>query len=118
MINDERIVQITNLDLLTLYGTVLKIAGETISKLEASDPAEFSVTADGDYIANEPLKNLDFASTATSGNVYFVAAYDYKGFKIAGSDVVTTGDTVEADGRTLYKATLASGAVAIEKIGF
>ena len=42
---------------------------------------------------------------------------DYEGFKIAGAAVVATGDEVIADHANLYKATLASGAVAIEKVG-
>ena len=43
--------------------------------------------------------------------------YDYEGFKIAGAAVAVTGDEVVADHANFYKATLATGAVTIEKAG-
>ena len=52
----------------------------------------------------------------SAATVYFVPAYDFAGFKIDGTAVTATGN-VEADGRTLYLATLATGAVTITKVG-
>jgi hypothetical protein len=49
--------------------------------------------------------------------IYFVAAYDYEGFSVAGTKVTTSGAEVAPDGSTLYTATLASGAVTIAKVG-
>lgn len=121
MINDNRIVPIEVYDLLSMIGLVMKLSGTTVAKVSASNPEEFTVTGTGDVgnlLANEPVKVLDFASGVTAGVVYFIPSYDYDGFKVAGVKVTTAGADVEADGRTLYTATLASGAVTIAKVGF
>lgn len=122
MINADRIVSVTSIDLISLYGLILKIGDTDFAasggKLDATNPAEFDVTADGIYLAAEPVKMLDFASTASASTVYFVPAYNYAGFKIAGESVEAAGDEVTADGKTIYAAELASGAVTITKIGF
>ena len=120
MINKDRVVSVTSIDLLSLFGVILKAAGVTLDVLETN-------TVDGDFVieqnpanavlASEPVRSLDFAGTTDAAVVYFVPTYDYKGFKIAGSDVATTGDEVVADHANLYKATLATGAVTIEKAG-
>lgn len=118
MINLNRIVPVTATDLLTLYGTIMKLAGTTVTAVEASDPGVFVVSSgSGNLLAAEPVKSFDFATGITSAVLYFVAAYDFEGFKVAGSAVTTTGDTVKADGCTLYTATLSSGAVTIAKKG-
>ena len=70
-----------------------------------------------DVIASEPVKSFDFAGTTSAAVVYFVPTYDYEGFKIAGAAVEATGDEVDADHANLYKATLATGAVSIAKVG-
>lgn len=121
MINTERIVPVTATDLLTLYGLILTM-NSTYSGLTAlaADNAvgDFSVT-DGTnvLIANEPVKTIDIASDVSACTVVFVPSYDYEGFKINGAAVTPTG-SVSADGRTLYKAVLASGAITITKLGF
>lgn len=121
MINTDRIVPVTAIDLVSLYGLILlqDSNNSSLAKLSAKDPGEFDVasTAGSLLIANEPVKILDFKSGYSSGAVYFVPAFDYEGFKVAGTKVTPTGDVV-ADGRTLYKATLATGAVTIAKVGF
>lgn len=119
MINQNRIVQVTATDLISLYGLILNVGGENVSALAATDTqGDFSVTAaEGKLLANEPVATLDFAATVSSANVYFVPAYDYAGFTVAGAAVTTTGE-VEADGRTLYLATLADSAITITKVGF
>lgn len=121
MINNDRIVPIEVYDLLSMVGLIMKLAGTTVAKISASNPAEFTVTGSGDVgnkLADEPVKVLDFASGVTAGVVYFVPSYDYEGFKVNGTAVVTTGTDVEADGRTLYTATLSGGGVVIAKVAF
>lgn len=118
MINYDRIVPVTQVDLLTLYGNTMKLAGTTVTALEADEIGTFVMSSgSGNVLANEPVKSFDFASGVTSAKLYFIPAYDFEGFKVAGSPVTPTGDII-ADGRTLYTATLASGAVTIAKVGF
>ena len=118
MINTDRIVPVTVTDLLTLYGNILTIAGETVAAVQATTPGKFEVSeAATDLIAAEPVKTMDFAEGVSAATVYFIADYNYAGFTVDGVAVTATGD-VEADGRTLYKAELADGAITITKIGF
>ena len=123
MINTDRIVPVTVTDLLTLYGTVLKFVlaqdSGTIAKVDAVNLGVFALTSgSGNLLASEPVKSLDFGESVTSAVVYFIPAYDYKGFSVAGTAVTTSGADVDPDGRTLYTATLSSGAVTIAKVGF
>lgn len=121
MINNERIVPITATDLLSMYGLILKLAAATApTALAAADTAgNFTQsTNSATVLASEPVASLNFASGVTAGTVYFVPAYDYSGFSINGTATATTGATVNPDGRTLYSATLASGAITIAKVGF
>lgn len=121
MINTERIVPVQAIDLISLYGLILKMDSNNSSlvALDATDPGEFAVGASAGslLLADEPVASLDFASGYTAGTVYFVPAYNYEGFSVAGTKVVPTGSVVP-DGRTLYKAVLSSGAVTISKVGF
>lgn len=119
MINEKRIVPVTKVDLLTLYGNIMKLAGTTVGDVQASEPGVFVVSSgSGNKIAAEPVKSFDFASGVSSMTVYFVPAFDYEGFKVQGTAVTTLGATVAADGATLYTATLSSGDVTIAKVGF
>lgn len=119
MINTDRIVPVLATDLITLYGTIMKLAGTSVTAVQADTPGEFALTSgSGNLLAAEPVKTLDFGSGVTSAVVYFVPAYDYAGFTVAGAAVTPSGDAVNADGATLYTATLASGAVTIAKKGF
>lgn len=121
MINQDRIVPITAVDLITMYGLVLALAADTApTALDATttDGQFVQSTNSATVLASEPVASLNFASGVTAGTVYFVAAYDYAGFSINGTATETEGVTVEADGRTLYSATLADGAITIAKIGF
>ena len=113
MINNDRIVPVQATDLLSLYGTMLIIGEVNVSKLEAGEIGEFTVAANGTYLANEPVKTLDFAATATAAEVYFIPAYDFEDITIAGAAEEVT---VDPDGCTLYHAALSSGAVTVTKI--
>lgn len=125
MINSDRIVPVTATDLITLYGLILKQDTTNNSSLAALNPlnieGDFKVTSgSAPLLASQPAKSIDIdatASSVTSATIYFVPAYDYKGFTIDGVAITPTG-TVTADGSTLYKAVLATGAVTITKAGF
>lgn len=120
MVNNDRIVPISKIDLISAYGTQMALAGTSFGVIaSATVEGDFSVTGSGSVgnkLANQPVKTLDFASGVTAGVVYFVAAYDYEGFKVAGTAVTTSGATVVPDGATLYTATLSSGAVTIAAV--
>lgn len=119
MINTERIVPVQATDLITLYGTIMKLAGTSVTAVQATDPGVFELTeGSGNLLAAEPVQSLDFGEDVTSATVYFVPAYDYEGFTIDGTAATPTGATVNADGRTLYTATLSSGSITIAQIGF
>lgn len=120
MINDKRIVPVTQVDLLTLYGNIMKLAGTTVGAVEAAEPGVFEVTGSGNIgnqLAAEPIKSMDFADGVTAAVIYFIPAYDFVGFSVGGTTVTLTGEIV-ADDRTLYTATLASGGVTVAKVGF
>lgn len=125
MINSDRIVPVTATDLLSLYGVILKqdtTNNSSLAKLDALDTdGNFQIkSGSAPLIASEPVASCDIdatVSSVTACTLYFVPAYDYKGFTIDGVAVTPTG-TVEADGRTLYKAVLATGAITITKVGF
>lgn len=122
MINNDRIVPIQKMDLLTMVGTILSLIGTSYGVLASSTiEGAFSVTgsgAAGNKLANQPVQSLDFASGVTSGTVYFVPAYDYAGITVAGA-AATIADgsaTVNPDGVTVYSAALASGEVTITAV--
>lgn len=118
MINNDRIVPVTKIDLLSLYGLIIKARGTSVTAINADDVlGNFSQSANGTTFASQPIKSYDFGNSVTSATVYFVPALDFEGFTKGGSSVTETG-TVEKDGATLYVATLASGAVTYTKAGF
>ena len=119
MINTNRVVPIEVVDYLSLIGVIMKLAGTTVNAVSAVDPAVFDLTSgSGNLLADEPVKSLNFGEAVTSAVVYFIPAYDYEGFSVNGTKAETAGAEVEADGRTLYTATLATGTVTIAKVGF
>lgn len=122
MINNNRIVPVSAIDLISLYGLILKqdtTNNSTLAKVDAvSDNGIFEITsASTPLIASEPVKSCDFAAAVTSATLYFVPAYDFAGFTLNNAATVPTG-TIVADGRTLYKAVLATGAITVTKCGF
>lgn len=125
MINKNRIVPIQKMDLLTLIGTVLALIGTSYAVVRsATVEGNFTVTgsgAAGNFLADQPVQTLNFASGVTSATVYFVAAYDFSAITVNGS-AATIGDSgldldeIEKDGTTLYKAALSSGEVTITAV--
>lgn len=121
MINTNRIVPVTASDLISIYGTMMKLAGTSVTAVQAGDPGIFAMTSgSGNVLAAEPVKSFNFGSSVSSAVAYFVPAYDYDGFQINGTKVTPAAGSaaVTPDGRTLYTATLATGAVTITKVGF
>lgn len=125
MINNDRIVPVQKIDLLSLFGTVMGLASVSYSVLASSDiEGTFQVTgsgAAGTFLANQPVQTLDFATGVTGGTVYFVAGYDFSGITVAGAaatidDSGLALDEIKADGVTLYKAVLASGEVTLSAL--
>lgn len=125
MINNDRIVPVSAVDLISLYGLILKMDttnNSSLAKLDALNvEGDFKVTSgSAPLLASQPAKSIDIDATASSVSactVYFVPAYDFAGFSIDGTAVTPTG-TVSADGSTLYKAVLATGAITVTKVGF
>jgi hypothetical protein len=124
MINADRIVPVTATDLITLYALILKqdaTNNSTLAKLNADtiDGAFQIKSGSAPLIATEPVRVCDIDATASSVSactLYFIPAFDYEGFTIDGAKVTPTG-TVVADGNTLYKAVLATGAITISNVG-
>lgn len=121
MINEDRIVPVTATDLITLYSIILlqDSNNSAMTKLAAEDvEGDFKVTTTGIKLAAQPVKSCNF--TASSGTLYFVPDYFYEGFLTNGSAATIADNDVEvvADGRTLYKAVLATGTVTITQVGF
>lgn len=112
MINQNRIVPIQKTDLLTLFGGILKVCSVSYTVLTSADvEGSFTVGTAGTYLANQPVKTLNF--TAASGTVYFVAAYDFAGITV--NDVAAEVE-VKNDGATIYTAVLADGDVTVTAI--
>lgn len=123
MINTNRIVPVTKIDLITLYGLILlqDSNNSALAKLAASDvEGDYAVSASGVYLADQPVQSVTFGSSVTSGTVYFVPAFDYAGFSKTGATLTVTNPTggVVADGHTLYKAVLSTNALTITQVGF
>lgn len=119
MINTNRVVPVQATDLITLYSRIFAIAGTTITAVNANGAdGDFTVaSAPNALLCAEPVASLDFAAAVTSATVYFVPAYNYSGFSIAGAAVETAGATVENDPGAFYSATLSGGTVTIAKVG-
>lgn len=123
MINTNRIVPVTKIDLITLYGLILlqNSSNSALATLTATDvEGDYAVSASGVYLADQPLQSATFGSGVTSGTVYFVPAFDYTGFTKTGATLTVTNPTggVVADGHTLYKAVLSTNALTITQVGF
>ena len=120
MINNDRIVPIQSMDFLSMIGTILAINGTSYTVVASTDvQGTFEITGTGDVgnvLANQPVQTMDFASGVTAGVVYFVPDYNFSGSSINGTAVDLSAVTIDADGISLYTATLATGAVTVAKI--
>lgn len=121
MVNKDFIIPVQKTDLLSLYGTVLTIASVSFAIAECSVEGECDVTGSGsagNFLANGPVKSIDFKSGVTGATVYFIPAYDYEGIKVAGAAATMDADSVDVDAvdANLYKAVLSSGEVKITAV--
>lgn len=120
MINSDRIVPVEKVDLITLYGNIMVLAGTSVAKIDG-EQGVMEVTGSGSVgnkLASEPLKSCNFDDGVTACVVYFIPSYDYVGFSVDGTAVVTAGAEVDVESVNLYTATLSSGTVTIAKVGF
>lgn len=123
MINVNRIVPVQAIDLISLYGLILlqNSSNSGLTAAEAKYPGVFEIAdAANVLIANEPVATCDFGEDVSAATIYFVPAYNYTGFTLNGATATISAgsDDVEADGRTLYKAILATGQITITRAGF
>ena len=120
MINTDRIVPVTKIDLISLYGLILLQDSDNSSmvKLAASTIDGVFACGTGIKLADQPVKTCNF--TGSSGTLYFVPDYAFAGFTVDGSEatIADGSDDVVADGHSLYSAVLATGEVTITKLGF
>lgn len=119
MINNDRIVPISKIDLLSLYATVLSVHGTSFAKQSGDIEGNFVLanSASGNLLCDAPVKTLDFGG-ASAAVVYFVAGYDYDCIKVNGTEVSPAGGvTIDKDCATLYTATLSGGTVTLAKKG-
>lgn len=122
MINNDRIVPVMKIDFLSLIGTVMKLASISYNVLAATDTeGDFSVTGSGSagtFLANQPVKTLNFPTAVTGATVYFVPALDYEEMQINGvtEELADGSDDIVADGITLYKAVLSSGDITVTAV--
>lgn len=121
MINNNRIVPITKVDLISMYGLILQQAtannGMTALVADTID-GDFTISSTGIKLAAQPVKSVNI--TANSATLYFVADYAYEGFTVNGSAATIADNDVEVapDGHTMYKAVLASGTITITQVGY
>lgn len=129
MINANRIVPVTATDLISLYGLIARVYCSAedydLVAIDATDDeGNFELTEalaeSTSGICSEPVATFDFGEDVSAASVYFVPAYDYAGFTIDGSAATIAAGSadVDADGSTLYMATLSSGSVSIRKFSF
>lgn len=125
MINNDRIVPVTRIDLLSLIGTVLGLGGTSYSVLNSTDvEGDFDLTgsgAAGNKLCGQPVKTLNFHTGVTSGTVYFVAAHDFEGITFhEGTATFNSSyldnDDVRGDCATLYKAVLSSSTITLTAV--
>lgn len=108
----DRIIPIERTNLINQYYTMMSIAGSAPTVIQATTPGQFTISAAG--LCVEPVQSANV--TLASGAFYFVPAFDFAGFSISNALVTPTGDEIVADGVTLYKATVSSGAISIDKV--
>lgn len=112
MVNKDRIIPVTKVDLLSLYATVIN----TMLSMQ-SEPLElkiFSSTVDGKFeitesdfagICNQPVKAIN-AAPNIAGMVFFIPDYTYEGIYIDGELVEADGDAVDPSSANLYRAVI------------
>jgi len=117
-----KVVPVTAIDLISMYGLILKVNGvEVVALDERKADGTYRGTSEGLTICSTPMKSFELGETGNpSKTIYFVPSHDYVGFIGRNGAISATGDTVEPDGKTLYKAVTsftAGGSANITKVG-
>ena len=109
----DRIVPVHRSDLISLYYAMFAIGASAPTKINATKPGVFAISAAG--LCVEPVKTAKI--TAASGVIYFVPAFDFEGFTDGNDAAITiAGADVDADGRSLYSLTISSGTYTAAKV--
>lgn len=109
----DRIVPVHRSDLISLYYAMFAIGSNAPTKINATKPGVFAITAAG--LCLEPVKTAKI--TAASGVIYFVPAFDFEGFTDGNDAAITiAGAEIDADGRSLYSLTISSGTYTAAKV--
>lgn len=99
----DRIVPVHRSDLISLYYAMFAIGASAPTKITATNPGEFAISAAG--LCVEPVKKAKI--TATSGAIYFVPAFDFEGFTDGdGNKLTLAGADIDPDGCSLYSCTI------------
>ena len=99
----DRIIPVHRSDLISLYYAMYAIGASAPTKITATNPGEFSISAAG--LCVEPVKRATV--TATSGVILFVPAFDFEGFfDNSGNKLTLAGADIDPDGKTLYSCTI------------
>lgn len=122
MVNENRIVPVTKMDLISLFGSVaslmLSLSGAEPVILDPVETGVFEIESNGMYLLSEPAKSVDFAATATSATAVFIPGYDYEGITLAGAAVEPSEDSIlpEAEPNAFYGAALQSGSIFVAPV--
>lgn len=109
----DRIVPVHRTDLISLYYAMFAIGASAPTKITATEPGVFAISAAG--LCTEPVKTAKIS--ATSGVIYFVPAFDFAGFTDGSNDPITiAGATIDADGRSLYSLTISDSTYTAAKV--
>jgi len=122
MINNDRIVPITAIDLISMYATIFKLShvGNNIDVIKANDTnGNFTINkpnmTGGNKMLNEPARSIDFTGASGSADFYFIPAYNYQGITKDG-EVVEAGKNIIGDGKTLYRVIFSDSSITINQI--
>lgn len=122
MINPDRIVPVQRIDLLSLVGVIMAMNGASYTVAKSKDiEGTFEVSGTGsvgNVLCDQPAKSIDLKDGVTAATVYFIPDYEFSGVSLAGTAVTPAmgSDEVQPDGRSIYKAVLATNAVTITAI--
>ena len=123
MVNENRIVPVTKMDLISLFGSVISLLyalpdlPSTLQLLGTSEIGVFDITAVGGYLLTEPAKIINLPASFSDGAVVFIPGYDFEGFTIAGvkAEYSDEGIIPKSTPNTLYMATIVDGEVGVQE---
>lgn len=125
MVNKDRIIPVTKVDLLSLYATIITLRG-IMSGQNTGFPVLSATSVDGEFdftaaatpvggLCNQPVKSIKVGN-AGIGSVFFIPDYDYEGIYVNGQLAEVTGDVVDASSANLYMAVADEDAIVIQAV--